>query len=219
MTLGRRLRPVLVGLAVLGGGMLTASCGDTSVEGARFESLAQQVAEIDLGAQQKAEGSPARPHRLQVQVMDPHDLWDARDGGLRGLIERTSIRTAEAAAPVVAEAVVQQASSQIANRLAPTAVLPAVVVEAADPMEPEVESAPATLQLGAFSSPDAARAAWQAIASGQASQAVKGLSPRYETVQVNGRTLTRLRIAAPTNQAGAICQAVASSDPWCARRA
>jgi hypothetical protein len=195
-----------------------ASCGAVEgAEGRRFESLAEQVADIPLNAEPRLRPDIAsqESHRLKVEVMDPHDLWDARDGGLRGLIERSSTRAAEAAAPGVAEAVAQEASLRIAE-VSPTR--PAISAEPAPRLVPAADKSRATLQLGAYSSPAAAEAAWRAVSNGSAGESLKGLAPRYETVQVNGRALTRLRIAAPTDQASAICQAVASSDPWCARR-
>ncbi|CAN5259562.1 hypothetical protein BH09PSE1_BH09PSE1_25790 [soil metagenome] len=190
-----------------------------------FEGMAQHVADIPLNGSADAPARtaaeqglrPALPapadNRLKVEVMDPHDLWDARDG-MRSAIQQVGARTVEVAAPVVAGAVVQRVSTRIAE---------------AAPMRPAIARSPAeartniqprtTIQLGAYSSPEAARAAWADVSTGAARSALKGLSPVFEAVQVNGRPFTRLRVAAPAATAAAICRAAEVSDPWCARRA
>ncbi|HZV84233.1 MAG TPA: SPOR domain-containing protein, partial [Brevundimonas sp.] len=63
----------------------------------------------------------------------------------------------------------------------------------------------------------AARAAWVRLQSGQAAWALDGLSPVYETVEVGGRTLTRLKVRAPAAGAAAVCAAAGIDDPWCRR--
>ena len=205
--------------------LATASCG--MVEGGpnRFENMARSVAEVRLDGSTDAPvltapekglrpafastdtAAPTQgPGRLKVEVMDPHDLWDARDAGLRGAITQASTRAVEAAAPMVAEAVVRRVSTRIAE---------------AAPMRPAIAQpavARTTIQLGAYSSPEAARAAWIDVSSGAARSALKGLAPVFETVQVNGRPFTRLKVAAPAAAASAICRAAEVTDPWCARR-
>lgn len=225
MTSSRMLRPVLVCVSALA----TASCGMVEGDPNRFENMARSVAEVRLDGSTDAPTASAREQglrpafasagtpapttsagRLKVEVMDPHDLWDARDAGLRGAITQASTRAVEAAAPAVAEAVVQRVSDRIAG---------------AAPMRPAIarDAAPAaartTIQLGAYSSPEAARAAWTDVSSGAARTALKGLTPVFEAVQVNGRPFTRLKVAAPAAAASAICRAAEVTDPWCARRA
>lgn len=201
---------------------MTSSCGMVEGDPHRFEGLAQHVADIRLDGSTDAPVSdrPVRTAaeaglrpaiasgdgRLKVEVMDPHDLWDARDAGLRGTIQQVSTRAVEAAAPMVAEAVVQRVSTRMSE---------------APPMRPAISSpsgARTTIQLGAYSSAEAARAAWTTVSSGAARGALKGLSPVFEAVQVNGRPFTRLKVAAPAAAAAAICRAAEVSDPWCARR-
>ncbi|CAN5269235.1 hypothetical protein BH10PSE1_BH10PSE1_14910 [soil metagenome] len=209
---------------------MTSSCGMVEGDPHRFEGLAQHVADIRLDGSTDAPSSdrPVRTAaeaglrpaiassgdgRLKVEVMDPHDLWDARDAGLRGTIEQVGSRAVQAAAPAVAEAVVQRVSTRMAE---------------APPMRPVIASAPSsprttiqtrtTIQLGAYSSAEAARAAWADVSTGVARNALKGLSPVFEAVQVNGRPFTRLKVAAPATAATAICRAAEVSDPWCARR-
>ena len=206
------------------------SCSAVEGDANRFESMAQHVADIRLdgsapAASRSGEQAHMRPaitagpQPLKVELMDPHDLWNARDGGLRGAVGQIGSRVAEVAAPVVAEAAVQRASLRIAEA-AP--MRPAIQVEPAQVASPALKSEPAvarTIQLGAYSSPEAARVAWSKVSSGAARSALTGLSPVYEAVEVNGRPFTRLKIAAPAASAAAICQAAAVSDPWCARRA
>lgn len=205
MTPGRMLRPVLIGLL----GLSTASCGFVESDPNRFENLARSVAEIPLDGDAPATAAEAglrpafvtaeqvaQPGALRVEVLDPHALWDARDSGLRGAVERAAPAVVEAAAPAVTRAVVQEVT-RATDELRPQAVLE-------------------TLQLGAFSSPDAARAAWTRIAA--AGDAVSTLTPAFEAVTVDGRTLTRLKVAAPADAARAVCRAADAADLGCLRR-
>ena len=211
MTPSRMLRPVLLGLA----GLTTASCGVVEGDPHRFESMAQFVADIpvDGGARpvRTAAESGLRPALataeavvnpgdLRVEVMDPHDLWDARDAGLRGAVEAAAPAMIQAAAPVVAEAVVQRVSAEMpTRRLAPA---PAV--------------ARTTLQLGAFASPAAAQRAWGRIAD--AGHGVAELTPVFEAVEVDGRSLTRLKVSTPVDTARAVCRAADAARLGCLRR-
>ena len=73
----------------------------------------------------------------------------------------------------------------------------------------------AVVQLGAFSSETAARAAWAEIGKGGA---LAGLSPRFEAVEVNGKRLTRLKVGPiPAQAAAGLCRAARVVDPWCRR--
>ena len=223
MTPSRMLRPVLVCLALSAAGLTTASCGMMDSPN-RFQSMAEKVADIPLDGRsaaserQTAEDLGLRPATspqhpadgaLRVEVMDPHDLWDARDG-LRGAIRRET----EAAAPVVARTVVQQAVTRIETEA--SQLRPAI---ASEPAKAAFVQARTTIQLGAYSSQEAARSAWTRVSAGAAKTALSGLSPLYEAVEVNGRPLTRLKVSAPADTAVAICRAAQVTDPWCARRA
>lgn len=226
MTPSRMLRPVLVGLA----GLSTVSCGLVENDPRRFESLAEAVADIPLEggsvpvrsaaesglrpALVRAE-AVANPGDLRVEVMDPHDLWDARDAGLRGAVEQAAPALIAAAAPAMAAVVVEQVAARRAQPRPEPGVVAGAVRAAASPAgaRPLVL---ATLQLGAFSSPEAARAAWTRIAS--AGQAIAGLSPRFEAVEVDGRTLTRLKVMAPEDEARAVCRAADAARLGCLRR-
>ena len=205
------LRPVLACAAAA----TLSACGMIDSDPHRFESMAEAVAAIPLD--DEADAAPAeapavrtasevglRP-ALRVQVMDPHALWDARDGGLRAMAAEQGERLAVAAAPAVAEAVVQKASTRIASAAA-----------GLRPARPEREAAAPRsgklVQIGAYSSEAAARAAWARLN-------LDDLTPVFEAVDVEGRHLTRLKVRAPASGAAAVCAAAGIDDPWCHRAA
>ncbi len=215
MTPSRMLRPVLVCLA----GLATASCGGIENDPHRFETMAQMVADIPLDGRSAptplkngrslrpamvSREAVANPGALRVEVMSPHALWDARDAGLRGLVEQVRPAVVEAAAPVLAPVMVRQVAARL------PAIQPQRAVAVSEPVERT------TLQLGAFSSPAAAQAAWGRIAS--ADRSVSGLSPHYETIQVDGRSLTRLKVMATSDAARAVCRAADAAQLGCLRR-
>ncbi|MDY6923463.1 MAG: SPOR domain-containing protein [Pseudomonadota bacterium] len=214
------IRPVLacVAAAALSG------CGRVEADPARFESMAEAIAGIPVDGQ--ARTAPVRPPAvrtaadaglrpaLQVEVMDPHALWDARDGGLGGVAAEQGQRIAAAAAPVMAEAVVQNVSTRIDAAVARTGLRPAKPAPAATPPRPG-----GLVQIGAYSSEAAARAAWSRLKSGGAAWALEGLTPVFEGVEVGGRRLTRLKVQAPAAGAAAVCAAAGVDDPWCHRAA
>lgn len=217
MTPSLLIRPVL---ACLAAGALSA-CGMVEADPHRFENMAEAVAAIPLDGQAPSSAAPApvraaaghaaadaglRP-ALQVQVMDPHALWDARDGGLRGMAEEQGQRLAAAAAPAVADAVVRDVSTRIDRAAARAGLRPARAPAAAAP-----HAAGKLVQIGAYSSEAAARAAWARLD-------LEGLTPVYEAVEVGGRRLTRLKVNAPATGAAAVCAAAGIDDPWCHRAA
>ena len=72
-----------------------------------------------------------------------------------------------------------------------------------------------TIQLGAYSSPASAQQAWARL---RARSDLAGLSPVFEEVQVNGRSLTRLKVGpVSTETAAAVCRSADVADAWCAR--
>lgn len=212
------LRPVLAVLLV----GLTAGCGMVENDPHRFERLAERVAAIPLD-RSPSERRPAtaaevglRPAHappLRVEVMSPHALWDAREAGLRGAVTQVATEAATAAAPALIQAA--------------TETMTRAVADAAPPLRPAhrpVESRPAAVerpaalvQLGAFGSEAAARAAWARLKQGAAAPHLSGLSPVFETVEVNGRALVRLKAPAPAQGAAAVCAAAGIDDPWCRR--
>lgn len=214
MTPSLLIRPVVVLVAAAG----LNACGMIDSDPHRFENLANSVAAIDLDGQ-RAFAPPSRTAvetglrpALRVEVMEPHALWDARDG-LDAAVERAAPRLAAAAAPAVADALVQQVSSRVESASARAGLRP---VMAARPL-----SAPrgdrTLVQIGAYSSEAAARSAWLRLKSGEAAWALDGLSPVYEGVEVDGRRLTRLKVATPVAGAAAVCAAAGINDPWCNR--
>lgn len=213
MTPSPIIRPVLACLAAAA----LSACGMVDADPHRFENMANAIAAIPLDA--AAETAPAdalaaraaaeaglRP-ALQVQVMDPHALWDARDGGLRGIAEEQGQRLAAAAAPAMADAVVRDVSTRIDSAAARVGLRPA---QAPRPSAPP--AAGKLVQIGAYSSEAAARAAWARLD-------LKGLTPVYEAVEVGGRRLIRLKVNAPASGAAAVCAAAGIDDPWCHRAA
>lgn len=214
MTPSLLIRPAVVLFAVAS----LNACGMVEADPHRFENLANSVAAIDLDGQSVA-GAPARTAAdaglrpaLRVEVVDPHALWDARDG-LDAAVERAAPRLAAAAAPAVADAVVRRVSARIDAASSRAGLRPA--------MAPRPAAAARVnqglVQLGAYSSETAARSAWARLKSGEAAWALSGLSPVYEGVEVGGRRLTRLKVRAPAAGATAVCAAAGIDDPWCNR--
>lgn len=208
-------RPVLALLLAMG---LTA-CGVVESDPNRFENLAEQVAAIPLDgstptrpvgtAAARSDDRGLRP-ALRVEVMDPHALWDARDGGLGGVVQAATSRAAAAAAPAVVDGVVAEVRGRVDSVVGRPSLRPALrVVEAERPL----------VQLGAYSTESAARAAWSRLQTGPAAEALQGLTPVLEPVEVGGRRLVRLKTPAPAAGAAALCAAAGVDDPWCRRAA
>ncbi len=221
MTPSLLIRPVLAITLTAGLG----ACGMVDADPHRFENMARAVAAIPLDggpaqpAQPRpplirtAEASGLRP-ALRVEVMDPHALWDARESDLHAVAREQAPRLIAAAAPAVAEAVVQRVSAGIDSAAAEAGLRPA--------QRPRAAAAPRTgtlVQIGAYSSEALARAAWTRLKGGSASWALDGLSPVFEGVEVGGRRLTRLKVRAPAAGAAAVCAAAGIDDPWCHRSA
>lgn len=219
MTPARATRPVLIAVA-----LALAGCGAVEGDAHRFQGMAEHVAAVDIPLIPARDGAAsAVPHRrtaaeaglrparfspVQVAVMDPHDMWDARDAqasGLRATVERATRPAVEAAvetaAPVVARTMVHEAAARVeAPRLRP-----AVIRETGR-----------TIQLGAYSSAEGARAAWGRL---RANADLADLSPVFESVEVGGRSLTRLKVGPiPAEAAATVCRAAQVADPWCARQ-
>lgn len=215
MTPSLILRPVVV----LVSAVALNACGMIDSDPNRFENLANSVAAIDVDGKRAGAPPPRtaaeaglRP-ALRVEVMDPHALWDARDG-LDGAVERAAPQLVAAAAPMVAEAVVQQVSTRVESASARAGLRP---IQSPRPIAGRAGRS--LVQLGAFSSEAAARSAWAKLKSGEAGWALNGLSPVYEGVEVGGRHLTRLKVTAPVAGAAAVCAAAGIDDPWCNRTA
>lgn len=187
-------------LVALAAGLTLAGCGVNERDPHRFEALAESVAAIPLSAETGGEATTAKPRRpgdrppLTVELMTPHELWDARDGG------KGRVRMAAVALP-----------SGFRDPEAPPPPRAASI--------PAAPSAIRSVQLGAFSSEEGARAAWARLSRGPDAAVLAGLQPVYEGVDVGGRRLIRLKVATAPERAQALCRAAASADPWCARAA
>lgn len=220
MTPAEATRPVLIALACAGG-LALAGCGAVDSDPHRFRSMAENVAAIDVplkpeGRHRSAEQNGLRPARftpVKVAVMDPHAMWDARDAqagirqeaddtGLRDAVIRVTQPVVQAAAPAVVKAEADEAVA----RFQPPMLRPASL---------SVPTQGRTIQLGAYSSPAGAQQAWVRL---RAKSDLVGLSPVFEEVQVNGRSLTRLKVGpVSTETAAAVCRSADVADAWCAR--
>lgn len=212
MTPAEATRPFLILVA-----LSLAGCGAVDADPHRFRALGDQIAALDVpleapgrggAASDRADHShdaglrPATFSPLKVSVMSPVEMWDARDAQAQGL--------RDALKPMATTAMRPQ------NASAPPAVETATVEASGPGLRPAVLHAEGrTVQLGAFSSAAGAREAWSRI---KARVDLGELSPMYETVRVEGRTLTRLKVGPiPANQAADLCRAAQVSDPWCRR--
>lgn len=211
------IRPVLV--CVLASS--ASACGMVDSDPNRFETMAGYVADIPVSMDRPG-AATARPVRsaaeiglrsarapLKVEVMDPHELWEARDGMVQDAVARAAPAVIEAAAPMVVEAATREVRTRIAPRASEQRGLRPAVARPTGRL----------VQLGAFASQDAARSAWTRLKSGQAARYLADVQPVYEAVQVNGRNLVRLKVAAPAAGAAAVCAAARITDPWCTRGA
>lgn len=191
-------------LVVVPFAVVLSGCGFVEADPHRFERWAEGVAAISLSSEEAGlrgpvvsgealglrgavDVGPRTP--MRIEVVEPEVLWDARADGHR------LPAPVQGAASAVAEAVVQQA-----------------VQHAPEVAEEVVRAAGRTVQLGAFSSRAAAEAAWARLAD---HTALSGVSPRYETVQRDGRTLVRLRAVVADAAAGSVCRAAGAGD-FCA---
>ena len=222
MTPSLLIRPVLAIFLTAG----LSACGMVDSDPHRFENLAERVAAVPVGDSPavltpamatRSDHSGLRP-ALKVEVMDPHTLWDVRDG----IARPAGQAAAEAATRVITS---RDIAASVAPEPARTGLRPAV----RSPEAPRADLRPALppvarparglVQLGAYSSPAAARAAWARLNTGSAAWALEGLTPVYEPVEVNGRQLVRLKVSAPASGASAVCAAAGVDDPWCRRTA
>ena len=188
---------------------LLSGCGMAEADPHRFEGVAETIAAIPLSSSDgEAQREPSGPRNaeeaglrpLKVELLTPHQLWDARDG-----------LTSKAAAVLPAMPPV------FIDPEAPPAVQAAQQQQAAKPPRPVAvaAAAPAVLiQLGAYASQASAQAAWERLGQGS-----HGLSPVFEPVEVKGQRLVRLKVRAGSAQAKALCERAAASDPWCVRAA
>lgn len=217
MTSAEVLRPVQkhrVRRALAAGLALSLTgCGWVEHDPHRFEQMAERVAAIPVTLDRPGQSRlqtpmkardmglrDARADAVRVEVMDPHDLWEARDGAMEGLIQ--------AAAPVIAEATVDAVEKRVSASVPQLRARPVSTHRDADDAS--------LVQLGAFGSEESARTAWARIRA-SAPEALAGLTPRFEPVTVDGRSLVRLKVAVPASGAAAVCAAARIQDPWCQR--
>ena len=175
----------------------------------RFEKLAQGIADIPVDGRRPGLHTAAedglRP-AVRVEVLDPHDFWDARDGMMQEAVDRAAPTMIETAAPVVVQAVVERAGMRLAS-----------ATGRSDALRPALNPAEKhrTIQLGAYSSERAARDAWRGLTGGDAQAILSDLQPRYEPAEVNGRSLVRLKVPVPADRISALCRSTQIEAPWC----
>lgn len=189
---------------------LLAGCGLVEADPNRFERWAEGVAAIPvsaeavglrgpiLSAQTVGLRGPIEPGSrspMRIEVVEPEVLWDARADGF-----------AAVAATAVAEAVVEQAVARTPS------VVEQAVTSAPLVVGHVVRTAGHTIQLGAFSSRQAAEAAWAQI-SGHSG--LTGVAPLFEEVQRDGRTLVRLKASVDQAHVQDVCRA-AGAGAYCA---
>lgn len=187
---------------------LLAGCGMAEADPHRFEGVADDIAAIPLSGRSAPAREPAGPRNaeaaglrpLKVELMTPHQLWDARDGlttKAAAILPALPSVFIDPEAPPAVQAVQQQQAAAKPSRPVASAAAPAVLI-----------------QLGAYASQASAQAAWERLGQGN-----NGLNPVFEPVEVNGRRLVRLKVRAGSAQAKALCERAAASDPWCVRAA
>lgn len=185
-----------------------AGCkGQTPDDQSPYARWAEQVSSIPLLPEADAPSLPSAPKTtkddapapLKVELLTPHQLWDARNGPL-------NVPTIEVNDAVTTA--LKAAASQ-----PPTASPAAPVTPASAPA-----TSPSTtrlVQLGAFSSQQSAQTAWQRIAN--LNPSFKALQPQYEQAVVGEKNLVRLRVYTSPQQALILCEAAGLTDPWCTR--
>lgn len=195
-------------------GLLSGCSADSSQDSSKFERWADQVSTLPLlpeddmprQREERVDVVPASDGKIRVELMTPHQLWDAREGPIK---VPSTMDMVEASAPVIAAAAARQAAPSAPPATVAPAPRPAVVQSAPPAAAPSSK----LIQLGAFGTQDGAKAAWTRI-SGQNAR-LRAITPRYEPVVVGERTLVRLRVNATPDQAQILCQAAALNDPWC----
>lgn len=204
---------------ILIAGLTLSACGEAATargDGGLWEGLAEHVAAVPVtdvaqasAAGRSAAGAGLRP-ALEVEVMDVHDFWDARDGvappePMRRVAEAAVVGAAKEAGHVAAEAVSQAAGGLHGRIAAPARTEPTSAVGR-------------VVQLGAFSTEEAARRAWADVAA-RLGEGARALSPRFEPAEVAGKRLVRLKAGPVTpDQAPALCRAAGVEAAWCHAR-
>ena len=191
-----------------------------------YEAWAEKVATIPLAPSDTASSgttsaplllaeNPVQPSKnapLRVELMSPHQLWDLRDGPLK----IPDIEVAEGTTRPVLISAQAETSATPSPASQPVIVVPASpTTRSTAPSATQPSSSFRTVQLGAYSSEDSARTAWNRLATSDQAGDLRGLVPQFEPTEVSGRTLVRLRVSAPQDKVQNLCRTVASDDPWC----
>lgn len=191
------LRPAAI--AALAGLGLCGCEARIDNDGHMFQRMADRVSSIpvekdspaaaDPSPSQARTGDPREP--MTVAVVDPLDMPNAADAGLRRAI---------------------RAVSDEAQKPAVQAGLRAVIRASVTGEER------GSVQLAAFPSEDAARNAWRAMVRAHP-DALGGLTPRYERADLGSRGVWFRLKAGPvlsSSQAQEVCSAAGVDARWCA---
>jgi hypothetical protein len=168
---------------------------------------------------QKSGGETA-PRRLAIDVVDPLKMPPPDDGGPLRVLP----------ADIAAAARLQQAAHDLPDlpiQIASASDAPAALVQAQTVQKQTVQkqalqkqalqAATRLIQIGSFSSIDAARQAWDSL------QERYPIALRYKArfqpiTTADGRAMVRLKVGPVEDaQAEAVCQALSVRDSWCAK--
>lgn len=143
----------------------------------------------------RAEQAGLRP-AMTVTLVDPLDLPNARDLGLRGMIDAADV-TAQGQPRVQRASLTRSAPSQVSAQ----------------------GSGGYAARLAAFRTRSEAEATWRKLQSANAGL-LSGVAPRFETVDLGarGKWVRLMAGPLPTQAAAArVCRAAGVNDPWCSR--
>ncbi|MFN3230253.1 MAG: SPOR domain-containing protein [Asticcacaulis sp.] len=221
-------RPVLITTCAIT--LCSCTAADVRQDGALFQGMAEQVAQIPVTEQDQAilaKGQKLRPS-LTIEVVEPLDLYEleATSRQLRGKISTDTpldpvkagvqvLETAAAAAPVLETVAAMTKGVPVSVEETNTPVLRPAQRATRGP-NPAVQTAAA--QLGSYRSESDAKKAWSDWVA--RNPALKAHKPRLEqVVRADGSIWVRLKVGpvASEEDARALCTSSGVQDPWCAR--
>lgn len=181
---------------------------------ARVDTLITTAQDMVVGKGGVVESVMASNPKLTIAIVDPLTLGRPED-------DRPLLDTRPGAHAFLS-----------GDELAAQKALPDLPIGEGTPAASKLSASPATvqavamkdepvtgrmIQVGSFSTRQGAEAAWSKVAGMY--DGMDRLSPIYESVTANGRTLVRLRIGPVQDegQARALCSALGVTDNWCTK--
>jgi len=161
-----------------------------------------------------------KPHKLAIDVVDPLKMPPPEDGGPMRVLpdDIAAVARLQQAARELPDIPVQTGTTQAAFEEDVPMRMPASAVKPAPKFAAPVSGASGRLiQVGSFSSIDAARRAWDDL------QVRYPMAQRYKArfqpvTTADGRALVRLQMGPVADkQAASVCQALAIRDSWCVK--